>query len=58
MTVSAFSPNDKMEVDGFNPRSESPYFLLGVSYSDHLEDSHRKLKKTTPKKSSCGHFLP
>tara|TARA_R110000824_G_scaffold93054_1_gene225315 strand:+ start:38 stop:604 length:567 start_codon:yes stop_codon:yes gene_type:complete len=44
--VVCFSPNDKMEVDGFNPRSESPYFLLGVSYSDHLGDSHRKLKKT------------
>jgi len=42
-----FNPNDQLEVDGYNPRSRAPCFLINMAYTDHLSRSHRALKNTT-----------
>ena len=42
-----FNPNDDLEVEGYNPRSRAPCFLINMAYIDHLSRSHRALKKTT-----------
>ena len=42
-----FNPNDDLEVEGYNPRSKAPCFLINMAYTDHLSRSHRALKKTT-----------
>ena len=39
-----FNPNDKYSVDGYNPRSLAPYFIIGVVYLEELNDSHEKLE--------------
>jgi hypothetical protein len=41
-----FNPNDELEVDGYNPRSKAPCFLINMAYKDHLSKSHRALHKT------------
>jgi len=42
-----FNPKDQLEVDGYNPRSRAPCFLINMAYTDHLSRSHRALQKTT-----------
>jgi len=42
-----FNPNDDLEVEGYNPRSRAPCFLINMAYTDHLSRSHRALQKTT-----------
>ena len=42
-----FNPNDKLQVDGYNPRSKAPCFLINMAYVDHLSRSHRALSKTS-----------
>jgi hypothetical protein len=41
-----FNPNDGVEVDGFNPRAESPYFLINIAHRKVLNDAHKSLRKT------------
>ena len=41
-----FNPNDDLEVDGYNPRSRAPYFLINMAYRDHLSRSHHILRET------------
>ena len=42
-----FNPNDKdAEVDGFNPRSHAPYFLINIASRDELAKAHKTLMKS------------
>ena len=41
-----FNPNDKLEIDGYNPRSKAPCFLINMAYKDHLSKSHRALQNS------------
>ena len=41
-----FNPNDKVEVQGFNPRAECPYFLINVAKRKVLNNAHKSLTKT------------
>lgn len=41
-----FNPNDKLEIEGYNPRARAPYFLINMAYTDDLSKAHRSLKKT------------
>ena len=41
-----FNPNDKLEVEGYNPRSKAPCFLINMAYKDHLNKSHFALRET------------
>ena len=41
-----FNPNDNLEVEGFNPRSLSPYFIIGVVYLEELNEAHDKLAES------------
>ena len=41
-----FSPKDPYEIDGFNPRSKSPYFLISIAHRKYLDDVHTSIKKT------------
>jgi len=40
------NPNDPFESDGYNIRSESPYFLINVVKKNFLFDANRKMKNT------------
>ena len=42
-----FNPNDKLQAEGYNPRSRAPCFLINMAYVDHLSRSHRALSKTS-----------
>ena len=39
-----FNPNDELEIQGYNPRSKAPCFLINMAYKDHLSQSHRALQ--------------
>jgi hypothetical protein len=41
-----FNPNDDLEIEGYNPRSKAPCFLINMAYKDHLSKSHRALQST------------
>tara|TARA_B100001094_G_scaffold218308_1_gene212419 strand:- start:392 stop:907 length:516 start_codon:yes stop_codon:yes gene_type:complete len=41
-----FSPNDIQEIDGFNPRSKTPYFLITLVNSEELYKASDEIKKT------------
>jgi len=42
-----FNPNDKVtEVDGFNARSQAPYFLINIARRDELSKAHKTLRKS------------
>ncbi len=41
-----FNPNDEVEVQGYNPRSEAPYFMINVAHKKALNDAHKSLRKT------------
>jgi len=42
-----FNPNDKdTNVDGFNARSQAPYFLINIARRDELSKAHKTLRKT------------
>tara|TARA_B100000963_G_C22543256_1_gene633230 strand:- start:630 stop:1139 length:510 start_codon:yes stop_codon:yes gene_type:complete len=41
-----FNPNDEVGIDGFNPRSHSPFFLVNVASRDVLNAAHKSLTKT------------
>ena len=41
-----FNPNDDLEIEGYNPRSKAPCFLVNMAYKDHLSKSHRALQNS------------
>jgi hypothetical protein len=41
-----FNPNDKLDIDGFNIRSHSPYFLINIAERSVLHQSQKKLINT------------
>ena len=41
-----FNPNDAVSVDGYNPRSMSPYFMVNVARRDVLSKASKIMKKT------------
>ena len=41
-----FNPNDTVDIDGFNIRSHSPYFLINITNRFVLNDSQKKLLNT------------
>ena len=41
-----FNPNDKLNIDGFNARSQAPYFLINIAKADVLSQAHASLMKT------------
>ena len=41
-----FNPNDKLDIDGFNPRSHAPYFLINIATREALNKAHKTLAKT------------
>ena len=41
-----FNPNDKLNIDGFNARSQAPYFLINIAKADVLSQAHANLMKT------------
>ena len=41
-----FNPNDKVAVEGFNPRSLSPYFMVNIASRKVLGKAARTLRKT------------
>ena len=40
------NPNDQVNIEGYNPRSLSPYFLIVVSRVDDLDKGKKSLTKT------------
>lgn len=41
-----FNPNDTVNIDGFNIRQKSPYFLINIAEGLVLQKSHQSLLKT------------
>tara|TARA_A100000172_G_C3044090_1_gene111720 strand:+ start:1200 stop:1679 length:480 start_codon:yes stop_codon:yes gene_type:complete len=41
-----FNPNDDVEIEGYNPRSLAPYFMVNIADKKVLSKAHRALKKT------------
>ncbi len=41
-----FNPNDKIEVAGFNPRKDAPYFLINIASRKVLARAHKSLLGT------------
>ena len=41
-----FNPNDEVAIDGFNPRSKAPYFLINIAHKKALNNAHKSLRKT------------
>ena len=40
------NPNDTLEVEGFNPRSMAPYFMINISPKKALQKGNKSLQKT------------
>ena len=41
-----FNPKDKVNIDGFNIRQKSPYFLINIASSSILAKTHKNILKT------------
>ena len=41
-----FNPNDQVAVDGYNPRSKAPYFMVNIAHRDVLLSAQQALQKT------------
>ena len=41
-----FNPNDQVAVDGYNPRSKAPYFMINIARKEVLISAQRALQKT------------
>ena len=41
-----FNTEDKVEVQGYNPRSKAPYLLVNIAHRKALNDAHKSLRKT------------
>tara|TARA_B100000287_G_C20545808_1_gene746502 strand:- start:463 stop:960 length:498 start_codon:yes stop_codon:yes gene_type:complete len=42
-----FNPNDQLSVEGYNPRSQSPHFMVNIAHKKVLAKASRSLKKTS-----------
>ena len=40
------NPNDDVDADGYNPRAQSPYFMINISKKTAISKAHRALKRT------------
>jgi hypothetical protein len=41
-----FNPNDDVDIEGYNPRSFAPHFMVNIADKKVLSKAHRALKKT------------
>ncbi len=41
-----FNPLENINVNGFSPRKEAPYFLINIARKDELSRAHKSLLKT------------
>ena len=41
-----FNPNDQVSVEGYNPRSRAPHFMVNIAHKKVLSKANRSLKKT------------
>ena len=41
-----FNPNDQLSVEGYNPRSKAPYFIINIAHRDVLLNAQQALQKT------------
>tara|TARA_R100001591_G_scaffold117877_1_gene138491 strand:+ start:188 stop:679 length:492 start_codon:yes stop_codon:yes gene_type:complete len=41
-----FNPNDKVSVEGYNPRSKAPFFMINIASQKVLSKGHKSLMKT------------
>ena len=41
-----FNPNDQVSVEGYNPRSQSPHFMVNIAHKKVLAKASKSLKKT------------
>ena len=41
-----FNPNDQVAVDGYNPRSKAPYFMINIARKETLIKAQQSLQKT------------
>ena len=41
-----FNPNDDVDIEGYNPRSHAPHFMVNIANKKVLSKAHRGLKKT------------
>jgi hypothetical protein len=41
-----FNPNDEATVDGYNPRSLAPYFMVNIAPREILSKAAKTLRKT------------
>ena len=41
-----FNPNDKVSINGFNPRALAPCFLINIADKKVLNKAHKSLRKT------------
>lgn len=41
-----FNPNDNVAVDGYNPRSKAPYFMINIARREVLLNAQEALQKT------------
>ena len=42
-----FNPNFSLDINGFNPRSMAPFFLINVADRKQLAEAHKSILKTT-----------
>tara|TARA_R100001509_G_scaffold149669_1_gene108223 strand:- start:1567 stop:2058 length:492 start_codon:yes stop_codon:yes gene_type:complete len=42
-----FNPNDQISVEGYNPRSKAPYFMINIAHRDILLNAQQALQKTS-----------
>ena len=42
-----FNPNFSLDINGFNPRSQAPFFLINVADRRELAEAHNSILKTT-----------
>lgn len=41
-----FNPNDQVSVEGYNPRSHAPHFMVNIAHKKILAKANKSLKKT------------
>jgi len=52
-----FNPNDMVAIEGYNPRSLCPCFLVNIARSEDLSKAHRALRKTDYYDKMSGKYL-
>ena len=46
LKVICFNPNSSLDIDGYNPRSQAPYFLISIANKEELHHAQKSLLKT------------